>query len=186
MKDYNFFELYNKKKRISINPKSVTFIGLILLTIFLLLSLGLVGRNFYLVHQISSLVTVTEQLKTRSEYIEAQRIQTSVDAMKEYDENAEIALKKFRAINTIGTATLSKISSAIPAGVSVNSMAMDHAVTSFFFNVPDRNATAELMSNLKGLDIFLDVHLVSIMLNSDGVLYSANIECVMKAGEEIE
>ncbi len=186
MKDYNFFNIYDKKKGISINPKSVTFIGLVLLTLFLLISLGTVGRNFYLAHQISSLSTETEQMKTSSEYIKAQKIQTSVDAMKEYDLNAEIALKKFRNINALGTAALSKISSAIPAGVYLNSMTMDHVVTSFFFNVPDRNATAELMSNLKGLDIFLDVHLVSIMPNTDGVLYSANIECVMKAGEEIE
>lgn len=186
MKDYNFFEIYVKKKGVSINPKSVTFAGFVLLLLLLLLSMGMLGRNFYLTQQISSLVSETDGMKMSKGYIEAQEIQTSVDAMKEYDENAEIALKKFRNINMLGTVTLSTISSAIPAGVSLNSMTIDHVITFFSFNVPDRKAAAELIANLKGLDIFLDVHLVSIVPKENEVLYSANIECVMKAGGEID
>lgn len=186
MKDYNFFEIYEKKKGISINPKSVTFVGLVLLSIFILISFGAVGRNIYLDHKISVLAADTEVMKTSSKYLEAEKIQTNVDAMKEYDTYAQIALNKFKSVNTLGTSTLSKISSAIPAGVSLNSMTIDHIQTSFSFVVPDRKSAAELIVNLKDLDIFLDVHLVSVIPNTGGVMYAANVECLMKAGEKDE
>lgn len=183
MKDYNFFEIYEKKKGSSINPKSITFIGLLLLILLIMISLGAVGRNFYLSYKIENLTADTEQMKTSGEYIEAQKIQDSVDAMREYDKKAEIALKKFENLNTLGTDTLTHISSAIPAGVKLDGMNMDHAMGSFYFTVPDRNATAELTANLKALELFEDVHLISVTLNEDKIQYTANIECIMKAGD---
>lgn len=183
MKDYNFFEIYEKKKGISINPKSVTFIGFVLLMLLILVSLGAVGRNFYISYQIDKLTADTERMKAGREYGEAQKIQDSVDAMKEYDKKAETALNKFKNSNTLGSDTLAKISSVIPAGVKLDGMNMDHAVTAFSFTVPDRSATTELLLNLKTLDIFEDVHLISVILNEDKILYTANIECIMKAGD---
>jgi len=183
MKDYNFFEIYEKKKGISIDPKSVTFIGLVLLMLLVMISLGAVGRNFYLSYHTDKLTADTERMKAGREYGEAQKIQDSVDAMKDYDKNAETALNKFKNSNTLGADTLAKISSVIPAGVKLDDMNMDHVMTTFSFAVPDRNAAAELMSNLKTLDIFEDVHLISVTLNEDKILYTANIECIMKAGD---
>jgi Tfp pilus assembly protein PilN len=186
MKDYNFFEIYEKKKGISINPKSVTFIGLVLLMLLIVISLGTVGRNFYLSYHTDKLTADTERMKAGREYVEAQKIQDSVDAMKDYDKKAEIALKKFKNSNTLGTNILTKISAAIPAGIKLDSMNMDHVVTVFSFIVPDRNAADELMANLKALDIFEDVHLISVTLNEDKIQYTSNIECIMKAGDENE
>jgi hypothetical protein len=186
MKDYNFFEIYEKKKGISINPKSVTFIGLVLLMLLILVSLGAVGKNFYLSYHIDKLTADTERMKAGREYGEAQKIQDSVDAMKDYDKKAETALNKFINTNTMGTDTLAKISSAIPAGVKLDGMNMNHEMVSFFFTVPDRAASAELTANLKALDIFEDVHLVSVTLKEDKIQYTVNIECIMKAGDEHE
>lgn len=186
MKDYNFFEIYEKKKGISINPKSSTFIGLVLLILLIMISLGAVGRNFYLSYKTENLTADTERMRASREYAEAQKIQDSVDAMKDYDKKAEIALKKFKNLNTLGTDILTKISTAIPAGVKLESMNMDHIVTVFSFTVPDRNAADELMANLKALDIFEDVHFISVILNEDKILYTANIECIMKAGDKNE
>jgi hypothetical protein len=151
--------------------------------LLILVSLGAVGRNFYLSYNIDKLTADTERMKAGREYGEAQKIQDSVDAMKDYDKKAETALNKFINTNTMGTDTLAKISSAIPAGVKLDGMNMDHVVTAFSFAVPDRNATAELIANLKALEIFEDVHLVSVKLNEDKIQYTANIECIMKAGD---
>ena len=186
MKDYNFFEIYEKKKGVSVNPKSAAFIGLVLLLLLIMISLGAVGRNFYLSHETEKLTADTERMKAGREFAEAQKIQDSVDAMKAYDKKAEIALNKFINFNTLGTDALTKISTAIPAGVKLDGVNMDHVVTVFSFTVPDRKATAELMANLKALDIFEDVHLISVTLNEDKISSVANIECLMKAGDEDE
>jgi hypothetical protein len=53
MRDYNFFEIYEKQGVLSINKKSPLFIGIIIVLLVVVLAIGLVVRNVVLQYQIN-------------------------------------------------------------------------------------------------------------------------------------
>lgn len=60
-------------------------IGIILVVLCILLSLGLYLRNTMLQAQIDNMADELAQIQISKEYLEANRLMTSLDAMKEYD-----------------------------------------------------------------------------------------------------
>lgn len=179
MRDYNFFEIYEKKKGINIQPKSTIFVCLVLLFLVILISIGLVVWNFYLTYTMDKYNEKVTLVKASEEYIEAERLISSIDAMEEYDKIAEIALGKFNAYNLIGTDILTKISSTIPVNATVNNMNINNGMLNLNLNVPDRIVAAELILNLKESNLFKKVHLSTITSNDSGG-YLANVQCIMK------
>lgn len=183
MHDYNFFEQYSKKKSIKINTRSPFFIALVIIIVFVVLCLGLVGRNLILGMEIQKL-NEEIQIKTASkEFMQANLLQKKLDAMKQYDTTAEDILKKFEEIDLIGTEIMQKLTSSLPGTVTLTSVTMDNANASLVFNIPDRKAAAELLLNLKSSELFQEVDLSSITSDPNSGLLSATINAVMKAGE---
>lgn len=180
MRDYNFFEIYEKKKGISIQPRSTVFVCAVLMLIMILATLGLIGRNLYITGKIDSFNEETERIKASKQYVEASQLQKSIDAMKEYDQNAGEALKKFRYNNLIGTEILTTISLSIPAQASIEDMKINNAFMDVSFVVADRKTASELILNLKNTGLFQNVHLSSVALNEGGSSYKAKIQCIMK------
>lgn len=183
MKDYNFFELYEKKKKIDISLKSPYFVGAMILFICIILSIGLTLRNVYLTYQINDLNQKYGEIQLNPQLAEANRLQTSINAMGEYDISAELALNKFYNNKIIGTDLMNQISAAIPSVVSINSFKMDNSLADISFQVPSRKAAAELILSLKKTGIFQDVVLISIFSNQQGSGFVAYTACIMKAGE---
>lgn len=183
MKDYNFFEIYEKKKGFTIQPKSTVFACAVILLIFILVSLGLVGRNLYLSSRINSLDSETQKIKATKEYQEADRLQNSINAMQEYDKKAGIALKKFEDSSVIGSKLIMKIASVMPSNTAMLKIEMDNAIVKADFSLPDRKSGAELILALKGSELFSNVHATNIFINEGKTGYIISIECDMKAGD---
>jgi Tfp pilus assembly protein PilN len=184
MKDYNFFEIYETKKGIKINPKSATFIALIIIILCVILSVGLLLRNYLLDMRVQDMKNEIEVKISSQEYAEANRLKQSIDAMKEYDQTAEEVLKKFEEANIIGTEFMKTLVSSLPTAVAMNSINVDNASASFVFTSPDRKVAAELLLNLKNSGLFQDVQLHSITTDPNSNQMSVVIDAVMKASEE--
>lgn len=179
MRDYNFFEIYEKKKGVSIQPKSTAFVCAVLIVLVILATAGMIARNYYLSNEIDAYNIKTEQIKSSEKYKEANQLKEGIAAMKEYDQNAEVALKKFQNYNLIGTELLTIISSSIPAQASLDAITMNNAAMISTFIVTDRKTASELLLSLKNTGLFKNVHLSSIAIN-EGSSYKANILCIMK------
>lgn len=186
MRDYNFFEIYEKQGVLSINEKSPLFIGIIIVLLVVVLAIGLVVRNVVLQYQINDYTEKTIKIKASREYIEANKIQNSISAMQKYDEYASIALEKFQASNLIGTEVLTRLSSSIPLQASLNSIRMNNGVMDASFNVADRKTAAELVLSLKESGLFKNVHLSSLTIGSGTTNYTAAIQGIMMEKEIAE
>ena len=186
MKDYNFFEIYEKKRTLFINPRSIYFIGSMALLLSIFISLSFLGRNIYISYQTDKMINESNVIKATKEYIEADRLQNSVNAMNEYDVNAEIALNKFNDYNLLGSKILSSLSSTLPIGVSINSLSMNNASANLAFNALDRKSVAELLVNLNDSMLFKEIHFSSVTANVSGAGYIANIQCIMETGDQNE
>lgn len=183
MRDYNFFEQYSKKKSKTINARSPFFIALIIIILGVVLCLGAVGRNIYLAMQLNELNEEILIITSSKEYIEANSLQQSLDAMKQYDQAAQEILKKFQESDLIGTEIMKTLTGALPGTVTLTSVTMDNANASFVFAAPDRKAAAELLTNLKECGLFQEVELNSITSDPNSGALSVTVNAVMKAGE---
>lgn len=183
MKDYNFFEIYESKKGMQINPKSAYFVGALILLICVGLSVGLVARNLILSYQINDMAQKLADIKVSTKYIQANKLRVSIDSMTEYDKSAEIALEKFYSNQIIGTSLLEKISSALPSTISMVSFKMNNTLADISFQVPTRKAGAELILSLKNTGLFKDVALISVFGTQDGTGFMVYTACIMEEGE---
>ncbi len=186
VRDYNFFEVYEKKKGININPKSTVFVCAMLLLLVVAVSIGLIIWNLFLSYQIEDYTEKANEIKASENYQEADKLEQSINAMNAYDKNAEVALEKLEKGDLLGTEVMAKIASTIPAGASINSLNMNNAVALFAFSVPDRRAAAELLMNMKETAIFSDVHLASVSASRGGTGLTANIQCILKEKAQAE
>jgi len=183
MRDYNFFEIFERKRTATISKSPSLLIGIILLLLIGGLSVGLVVRNMNLEKQISDYNDQFLAIQTSSEYVEANRLQDSIDALKQYDENAKTALDKFQASNLLGTEVLTTLSSAIPVQASIKSIRMNNGFMDASVDVADRKTASELILNFKESGLFQDVHLANLTLNQGGTTYTAGVQCFMRDEE---
>jgi Tfp pilus assembly protein PilN len=183
MKDYNFFSEYQNKRGISIDARSPMFIGAMILVLMVAACVGLVVRNVMLTNETEKLYAEIEAIHTSEDYINANKLQESIDAMAQYDKNAEVALTKFRDSSVIGTALMTTLSTKLPTTSVMMTMTIDNLTANFTFSVPNRKAAAELLLSLKDTGLFQNVLLNSITTVTDTGRSEVSISAVMKAGE---
>jgi len=182
MSNYNFFEVYEKKSSDIFNVKSPLFIGAVVLVLCILLSLGLLGRNFLMVNHIENVRAEITTIQGSAEYAEAVQLKNSIDAIKEYDLVATGVMTQFKMNNVIDTELLQKLASQLPSTVTLTNFTMDNAVADFTFNVANQKTVSELVLRMKDSGLFLDVSFNAVTANENGA-FQVVINTVMKAGE---
>jgi len=182
LKDYNFFEEYQSKKGINIDPKSPAFLGALVLLLCVALSIGLVVRNMVLTNQIATINQEIATIQASEKYIKASQLELSVNSMAQYDESAQKAMKTFTDNNVIGTEFMKTLTSKLPATVTISTFTLDNASANFTFSVPNKKAVAELLLSLKSSGLFQYVELSTISTDETNKS-NASIIATLKAGE---
>lgn len=184
MRDYNFFEPLQRRKKIRINIKSPVFLGFVVILLILFASAWLVVENKLVEAQLMSAKEELNTVQASPEYQEAVQLQNSINALAEYDQYASSALSRIEAgKNILNTGFLKNLSGSIPSTVSLRGANITSANAAFYFQVPDRRAAAELKHDLDNSGLFLQTMLVSVSTESGGG-YIASINCIIKAGEQ--
>lgn len=183
MRDYNFFESFQRRKKTHINVKSPVFLGLVVILLILAASGGLAVQNTFIKSELSDATEHLNKLKTSPAYQETIQLQESIDALTAYDQSASIALAKLESgKNILNTRFLKNLSDVIPSTISLQAANITSANASFYFQAPDRKAAAELVHGLDHSGLFLQTVLVSVTGEEGG--YAVSINCIIKEGEQ--
>ena len=183
MKDYNFFSIYSKRHKQGIDFKSPYVIGVLVVALFTLLTVGFVAKNMIVERQIQGLQTEIDAIKASSDYAEAEKLRVNIETMQQYDINAQVALAKFEDAKVLGTSFLQKVAGAVPAGVAITGITANSAVVQIGCTVPTRKVAAEFQLYLKDSSLFQSVHMSSVEA-AEGTGFTADIECIIgKVGE---
>lgn len=184
MRDYNFFEPLQHRKKIHINVKSPVFLGFIVILLILCTSAALVAENKLVQTQLEAAKEELNAVQASPEYQEAVQLQNSISALMEYDQYASAALERIESGKSIlNTGFLRSLSGAIPSTASLKGVNMTSANASLFFQVPDRRSAAELKYDLDRSGLFLQTTLVSVTTEAGGG-FLATLNCILKAGEQ--
>lgn len=183
MRDYNFFEHYQHRRKSSVDFKSPLIYGIIIILLIIALSAGLLIRERFLTAELEKLGFELMNIQASEEYQAASQINKSINAMLEYDQYAAIALDRINQGDILGTAFMNDLSAILPAPAILESASINRASASFVFNVPDRKAAAELVKHLDESELFVKTSLKSLNLQQDINRYSVTIDCILKAGE---
>ncbi len=179
MKDYNFFEIYNKKQKGSFNKKSPVFILGTVLLILVIIAAGLIVRNLVLNQKIKNTYEKLEIIKATEEYQEAAKIQQGQAAMTKYNEKASVTLQKLDDAKIVNTSLLSSINSKVPEGISMSNMYIDSNIIQIICTAQNRKAISEFQLRLKELPFVGDAYVNSITKNITDTKFTAKIECLM-------
>lgn len=186
MKDYNFFEPYQKKRELHLDFKSPVFLGLIVILLIIASSVGLVVRNVILATNLAGSMEELATIQSSLEYQKAVKLQDSIAAMTEYDRAAASALERIKAGQNLNTEFLKELSGVIPSNVTIQNASLTRVNATLLFNVPNQKAAAELVDNLDRSGLFLQTTLISVAseANPEGAVGTvAQINCILKAGE---
>lgn len=184
MRDYNFFEAYQKKRELSINAKSPVFLGILVILLILALSAGLVIQNIVLASRMTAAAEKLSELQASEEYQKAIKLQDSISAMSEYDQYAESALSRIQKGDVLGTEFLKNLSGVLPSSANIQSVNITRANATLYINVPNQKAAAELVGNLDKSGLFQQTTLISVTKNEESTTFVALINCILKAGED--
>lgn len=184
MRDYNFFENYQRRKESSINYKSPFFFGIVVILLIVILSAGMFAREKYMSVKLENLKFELITIQSSPEYQTANQISKSISALTEYDQYAATALDRISQGNILGTSFMNDLSAILPSNSSLESASINRATASFVFNVPERRTAAELVKHLDESELFIKTSLKSLNFQQDVNRYSVNIDCILKAGEE--
>jgi Tfp pilus assembly protein PilN len=182
MKDYNFFSAYDRKKTVTVDPKSPFFLAFLLLAIAFVLSTGLVVRNLMLTTQLNHLNDQIAATKESKDYIEAFSHREALDTLAEYDKGAEMVLADFMDHNVLGTVLLDRLSAVLPATVTTTNFSLNHARLTATYAMPNKRTGAELLLNLEDSGLFTWVHSPGIIQNEGETGFIMFVECELKAG----
>ena len=149
MSDYNFFSDYQKKKKLELNPNSIYFWGGIIILICILAMIGVLVRNYVLTSQIQSIEMSTVQIKSDADYVKANELQQSLNAMLAYDAQAEITLQKLEQLQIINSDLVSSLMNGVPKNITVDTFGMDNISFGMTCNAPDKKSAAELLLGIK-------------------------------------
>ena len=183
MRDYNFFESYQKKRNLSIDVKSPVFLGIIVIVLILALSVASVLQNVILVARLASTTMELSNIQASEEYQKAIKLQDSISAMTGYDQNAESALQKINEGDVLGTKFLAKLAGVLPSTASIESVTLTRTTATLNINVPNQRAAAELVGNMEKSGLFLQTTLNSVSKNQEAGTLTASITTILKAGE---
>ena len=196
MRDYNFFEPYQKKSGVSFNPKSTGFVSMIMILIITGTSVGIIAANKMLESDVESAREELSKIQSSEEYKAADELQKTIDVLTKYDENANIALERIKKGDLLGTKFLTTLSNSIPKTVKIQEANITRTVSNISFYVPNRSTAAELLDSLDKSGLFVHTFLSSIEKEGEtgevaeegraavAAGYTAQISMVMKAGEE--
>lgn len=184
MRDYNFFESYQKKRSVSVDIKSPIALGIIAIILILVVTGGLFARNIVLGANFALLTKELTEIQASDEYQKAQVLQNSIAALSQYDQDAGTALTKIEQGDILNTKFMLQLSNTIPSNVSIITANLTQSSANFVFRVPDRKSAAELFDNLNQSGLFLNITLESINSDSENPGYTAQISGVIKAGDK--
>lgn len=184
MRDYNFFEVFQKKRNQSFNIKSPVFLGLIAIILILGVSGTLFLQNIILAAGFTKATMEFQELQRSEEYQEADRLQRSVTAMGDYDQYASAALDRIHQGDILNTEFLNKLTRSMPSTASLEKASLTKEAVIFEFRVPDRRVAAELLENMNRSELFVQTALVSITSEPDVPGYLTEISGIIKAGEQ--
>lgn len=183
MRDYNFFEAYQKKRNLSFNIKSPVFLGLIVIVLIIAVSGGSLIQNAVLAAKLSASADELGTLQASKEYQEAVKLQDSIAAMTEYDQYAGSALERINQGKVINTEFLKKLTAVLPSSTNIQSVNLTRVNAVFNINVPNQKAAAELVANLDRSGLFLQTTLASVNSQETGG-FVATVNCILKAGDQ--
>ncbi|SHJ36838.1 hypothetical protein [Parasporobacterium paucivorans] len=183
MRDYNFFEVFESKKGVKLNPRSPFFIAAVIIAVCVVLSLGLVVRNWILTKNIDSATEELAKTKTSQEYILANELQNSMDAMTEYEKSADTTLEKFTSADIIGSQLMTDIFKGLPSNAVVIFFNLEGLDLKMTCDVPNRETAAELLLGLKQTELMQTVKLDTIETKQDNTGLVVRVYGVLKAGE---
>lgn len=182
MRDYNFFEAFQKKRSQQVSYRSPIFYFILVLLLILGLSGGLVVQNIMLSNTYASLSSELQAVYESSAYQDADQYTKSIQAMNEYDQYATTALEKIQTGHILSTSFLAKFTSAMPATTSLTSLNANTATVNFTAAVPTKSAAAELLRRMQESDLFWQVTLNSAIIANETGTYTATFDGVLKAG----
>jgi hypothetical protein len=182
MRDYNFFEIY-KRKTITTKEKTPVLVSVIAILMVVGATVGIMLLNAQMEGNIKSYQAEIEDMKSSEIYMEAERLESNLAAMKEYDKYAEKALEKLDRSHVLGSEFMSTIASVLPINTSILAIQADQAYAHGDFLIPNRREGAELILALKQSGLFSYVHANNIFQEEDGGRYIISIVCDLKVGE---
>ncbi len=183
MKDYNFFDEFQKRNKIHINFTSPAFLGVLVIALIIVFSAGLMLYNTILGARLTSLTEDLTAIHESQEYQKADELQKKIGALTEYDQYAGTAYEKIKSGDVLGTDFLYAFSRILPSSVSLQNASINRATATFTFTVPDRQAAAELVKHIDESDLFVQTTLISVVSQQGAAGYTAVINSILKAGE---
>ncbi len=182
MSDYNFFEPYQQRASLSLDIKSPALLAILSVIAIAGVSIGLLVSNRISASELAEAKTNLSTIEASAEYIAANEIQTAIDAMTLYDENAALALGRIEKGEILSTEFLTSLSASMPETSKLLRANITRTYSDFSFYLPSRGAAAELIDSLDQSGLFVHTFLSEIV--KDGPGYRAEINVVMKAGGE--
>ncbi|MDF2889685.1 MAG: pilus assembly protein PilN [Clostridia bacterium] len=178
MKDFNFFSPYllekqNKNSKIwfIIAVSSVLTIGLITFTTF---NIYYMNRYKSEISKVESYLNSKETMEQLEKYEEVSErlvlLNTYFDTVKEIDD-------KLDSYDTVSTELLDKLSSIMPQDASMTNLAISNKDVEINYSIKSLLQAAELEHNLKELNIFEQVHINIVDMQTN---YTAIISCKLK------
>ncbi|MGI6751736.1 MAG: hypothetical protein ACOX4U_03850 [Anaerovoracaceae bacterium] len=185
MRDYNFFDGFQKKQEQAFDIKSPLFLGVMAIALIILVSGGLFLQKTLLNAGLVKASAELQEIKNSREYQEANTLQKQISAMEEYDSYAEAALKRVKDGDTLNSEFLRWLTNSMPNTASLESASINKLEAGFKFRVPNRKVVAELLENLESSDLFVQITLLTVTSGWESGGYIAEINGIIKAGEEV-
>lgn len=184
MRDYNFFDPYEKKWSPEINFTSPGFYSLLILLLILGVTVGAFVQNKMLADEQALLSTELNALKESPLFQEAEAFNQSLGALQEYDQYAATALEKIDEGSILGTNLLNKLSSAMPSSATLTSLNATTATLTFTASIPTKAAAAELLLRMEESGLFRQIAINSVVIAGDAGTYTATLNGIVKAGDQ--
>lgn len=182
MKDLNFFEPYQGKKKEKTNAKIYIYgaMGIVGLLIVVTLTINTV-RIIMLNRSIEDYNKKLSDSQIQQELKEAEDINKQITTLKQYDSALTDVAVSVKERDNVSDTLLNDISSTVPSEVSFKNLDIVNNTVSIKGVSTNRTAVAELKHNLSELSNMQDVYVNSID-NSSAVEgeYSFDIKCVLK------
>lgn len=184
MREYNFFDAYQKKRSQHFNFNSPFFYFILVMLVILGVSAGLLVQNSMLSDAYASLSTELTSLQESNDYREADVYTQSIHAMTEYDQYASSALENIQGGSILGTGFLGQFTAAMPTATSLTSLNANTATVNFTANVPTKAAAAELLLRMQESQLFWLISLNSAVIANETGTYTATFDGILKAGDQ--
>lgn len=181
MNDYNFFTASHNKRRLQFNAHSPYFLAFVVILIFGTVAGWLYIDNILTARQIDLLNSQITNIKSSEDYIAANKLQKSIDAMTKYDTSANLVLKDLNNAKVLDSELISSLLGGVPTNVTIVSFGMNGNSFGMTCNAPNRKIAAELLLGLKETGLRDDIVLNSVTSKDTGGVV-VSIDGTLKEG----